>query len=190
MAVRYWGIEVSDDRCREILDGLSVPAFEGPDARQVVTAVQEVVGMTAESGSLDTKLDEFITGGTLTTSPPTTTHKSLKQDFFHAKSIDSLKPAFLVKPAIPQIVIYDDVMASFHEESPGGHASLVHSIDFNTRFIYLVDPNAQARRSPMYYSFDDFERGWRSFDQAAIILYPPNLFHVTRSLTTAMHLGD
>jgi hypothetical protein len=191
MAIRYWGIEVSEQECGTILEKLSVPAFEGPDARQIVKAVEQVIGMATEiePTALDTKLDDFISSGALTV-PATRTQESFSQEFFHARDLSSLRVAFRVSPHVPQIVIYDDVMASFHEESPGGHAALVHTLDFDTRFIYLVDPNAPARRgSPIYYTFDDFERGWRSFEQATVILYPSRLYKTVRSLVSMPNLG-
>ena len=186
MAVRYWDVEVSNDRCQEIIDHLPVPAFEGPDAKQVLKAVDEVIGVTAETevAMLEPRIEDFIDSGSFTTLAPRRIQPSLKQDFFHAKSIEVLKACFHITPAIPQIVIYDDIMANYNEESPGGHASLVHSLDFQSRFVYLIDPNVQARRSPVYLSFDDFTRGWKSFEQATIVLYPTSLYKTVRSLTT------
>jgi hypothetical protein len=192
MAIKYWGTEISDTDCAKILDDLSVPAFEGPNPRQIVKAIEQVMGMSGEiePAALDTKLDDFITTGTLTTVPTAREQRTFREDFFHARDLNSLKSTFQVEPQIPQIVIYDDVMASYHEESPGGHAALVHTLDLDTRFIYLIDPNAQARRgSPIYYTFDDFERGWKSFEQATVILYPTQLYKSVRSAVSASNLG-
>ena len=192
MAIRYWGTEISDSDCKRILDDVSVPAFEGPNPRQIVKVIEEVVGMSEEiePSSLDTKLDDFITTGTLTSAPAAHDQKTFKVDFFHARGLNSLESAFRIDPHIPQIVIYDDVMASYHEESPGGHAALVHTLDFDTRFIYLIDPNAQARRgSPIYYTFDDFERGWKSFEQSTVIIYPTQILKSVRSSVSASNLG-
>lgn len=192
MAIKYWGTEISDADCAKILDDLSVPAFEGPNPRQIVKTIEQVIGMSEEidPSALDTKLDDFITTGTLTTIPAARGQKTFREDFFHARDLKSLKSSFQVTPHVPQIVIYDHVMASYHEESPGGHAALVHTLDFDTRFIYLVDPNAQARRgTPIYYTFDDFERGWKSFEQATVIIYPTQLLKSVRSAVNTSDLG-
>lgn len=191
MAIKYWGVEVSERECAAILDELPVPAFEGPNARQIVRAIERVIGMVTEiePAALETKLDDFITTGTMTVSAAPS-QKPFRQDFFHAGDLSSLKGAFQVSSTVPQIVIYDDSMALYHEESPGGHAALVHTLDFETRFIYLVDPNAQARRgSPIYYTFDDFERGWKSFEQSTVILYPSHLYKTVRSVVSSSSLG-
>ena len=189
MAARYWGVQLSDSECGRILAELAVPAFRGPDAAQIVKAVEQVVGTSTEPSptSLETKLEDFLESGTITTP---STQISLRQDFFHARGIESLKPAFQVAKPIPQIVIYDDLMASYNVESPGGHASLVERLDFDAGFIYLIDPNAEKRKSPIYYTFDDFRRGWKSFEQATIILYPAGFYRTTRSITSSLALGD
>ena len=48
MAIKYWGIDVSEDECQRILGGLQVPAFQGADGGQVVKA--------AAPGGLVTKM--------------------------------------------------------------------------------------------------------------------------------------
>ncbi len=192
MAARYWGVELSNDRCDDILAQMNVPVFKGPDASQIVEAVEEVVGIAREdvSTSRETRLDDFITSGSITTTPTGGSHISLKQDFFHASRIESLKACFQVSRPIPQIVIYDDILASANEESPGGHASILHSLNFDSELVYLIDPNLQARKTPIYYTFDDFSRGWKSFEQATILLYPAGLYQTVRSLTSTKGLGE
>lgn len=186
MAVKYWGADVTADRCQEILDELAVPAFEGADGSQVVKAVESVLGEAAEGDedSLETKLDRFFieqkpveTKGTSAIGPA-----PLREEFFHAEGIDALKAAFVPKKPIPQIVIYDEVMAASHEESPGGHACVVQRIDPDTQLVYLIDPNLLMRRTPTYLTFDDFERGWRSFEQLTFLIYPSQLYQTVRTL--------
>jgi len=191
MAIKYWGTEVSEPDCDTILNGLSVPAFEGPNARQIVKSVEQVIGMSTEvePRSLDATLDDFVSSEGVTV-PAAQSRGSFRQELFHARDLGSLRAAFKVSRQIPQIVIYDDDMASYHEQSPGGHAALVHTLDFGTRFIYLVDPNQQARRgSPIYYTFDDFERGWRPFVQSTVIIYPSQLYTTVRSIVSVPNLG-
>ncbi len=192
MAIRYWGVPLSEDECQLLLSELSVPAFQGADAAQILKVVEKVVGVTTEPDldSLETKLDDFITLGAVTTAPSPRTAVSFKQEFFHARGLGSLKSAFGPPRPIPQIVLYDDLMAAYNDESPGGHASLVKEVDFDTQFIYLIDPNAQKRRSPTYYTFEDFERGWKCYEQATIILYPASSYLTARSVTTTLSLGD
>jgi len=193
MAMKYWGVEITTDRCQEILDKLSVPAFEGADGSQVVKAVENVLGEVTEGDedSLETKLDRFfIEQKPLETRGPSAAGPTpLKQEFFHAGGIDALKAAFVPKKPIPQIVIYDEVMAASHEESPGGHACVVQRIDPDTRLVYLIDPNLLMRRTPIYLSFDDFERGWRSFEQLTFLIYPSQLYQTVRALVTSRGLG-
>jgi hypothetical protein len=86
-------------------------------------------------------------------------------------------------------VIYDEVMASSHEESPGGHACIVQRVDFDTHLVYLIDPNLLMRRTPTYLTFDDFERGWRSFEQLTFLIYPSQLYQTARTLVTSRGLG-
>jgi len=193
MAVKYWGVEVTGDRCHEILDKLAVPAFEGADGSQVVKAVESVLGEITEGDddTLETKLDRFfIQQEPLVTKGPSATGPiPIKQEFFHAPGIDALKPAFTPSKPIPQIVIYDEVMATSHEESPGGHACIVQKVDFENHLVYFVDPNLLMRRTPTYLTFDDFERGWRSFEQLTFIIYPSQLYQTVRSVVTSRGLG-
>jgi hypothetical protein len=193
MALRYWGIDLSDEECERILGELQVPAFEGADAGQVVKAVEQVIGEASETDetSLEIKLDRFlIEEAAVTTAPPAVSSKvSVRQEFFHARGIDALRPAFMVSKPIPQLVIYDEVLATYHEESPGGHACIVQRLDFDAHFVYLIDPNVQARRTPTYYSFDDFERGWKAFENSTCIIYPSDLYRTVRSIVATSGLG-
>lgn len=192
MAVKYWGIDISDEECQRVLSQLQVPAFEGSDAGQVLETVELVIGEATEvdSISLEIKLDRFFAQeGTVTTTSSSSVRVPLKQEFFHAKDIASLRSGFMVTKPIPQIVIYDEVLATFHEESAGGHACIVQRLDLETRFVYLIDPNAQARRTPMPYAFEDFERGWKSFEQSTCIIYPSDIYRTARSLVATARLG-
>jgi len=192
MAVKFWGIDLSEDECQRILAELQVPTFSGADGGQVVRAVERVLGEVTETDetSLEMKLDRFFAEtGAVAESQSTSPKIRLKQDFFHAASIDSLKPAFNVVRPIPQIVIYDEVLATYNEESPGGHACIVQKLDSTARFVYVIDPNVQARRKPTYYSFEDFERGWGAFDQSTCMIFPPDLYHTVRSAVGTSRLG-
>jgi hypothetical protein len=192
MAVKYWGIELSVEESQRILNQLHVPAFEGADGGQVVKAVEQVIGeMTQlDESDLEIKLDRFLMEeGAVTSSPSRFDRMPIRQAFFHANGIESLKSAFAVSKPIPQIVIYDEVLATYHEESPGGHACIVQKVDFDARFVYLIDPNAQTRKSPTYFNFDDFERGWRSFEQATCLIYPSDLYQTVKSFVATSRLG-
>ncbi len=192
MAVKYWRIDLSNEDCHRILSQLAVPAFEGADAGQVVKAVEHVIGEATETNEddLGVKLDRFFTDeGAVTKVPLTSPRAPIKQEFFHARRVDTLRAALSVSKAIPQIVIYDEVLATYHEESPGGHACIVQKLDFDANLVYLIDPNIQARRTPTYYTFDDFERGWRAFEQATCIIYPRDLYHTVRSVVATSVLG-
>jgi len=132
---------------------------------------------------------DFITTGSITTPPSSKTTTPLEQQFFHANGLEALKTAFGPTKPVPQIVIYDDVLAAYNDEGSGGHAAIVSELNFETGFIYLVDPNPQRRRTASYFNFDDFRRGWNVFDQATIVLYPATFYQTTRSVTTALGLG-
>jgi hypothetical protein len=193
MAIRYWGVPLTDEECQDVLSRITVPAFTGADLRQVLDVVKQVLGEVSdrsdESG-LQMRVDDFVATGALTMPSSAKTKIPLKQEFFHAKSISSLKEAFKPAKPIPQIVIYDDFMAEYNEEGSAGHASIVEELNFDTEFVYLIDPKAQKRKKASYLSFDDFEKGWKVFEQTAIILYPATFYRTIRNLTSALGMGQ
>ncbi len=189
MAVRYWGVQLTDEECQDMLSRVNVPAFRGADLGQVLEVTKEILGETSglsdESG-LQMKVDDFVAKGTLTMPSSAKAKIPLKQELFHAKGIASLKEAFKPAKPIPQIVIYDDFMAEYNEEGSSGHASIVEELNFDTGFVYLIDPKAQKRKKASYLTFDDFEKGWKVFEQTTVMLYPASFYRTNRNVTSAL----
>ena len=193
MAVRYWGVQLTDEECRDVLSRINVPAFRGADLGQVLEVIKEVIGETSdvsnESG-LQMKVDDFVAKGALTTAPSVKAKIPLRQELFHAKGISSLREAFKLAKPIPQIVIYDDFMAEYNEEGSSGHATIIEELNLETKFVYLIDPKAQKRKTASYLSFDDFERGWKILEQTTIMIYPATFYRTNRNVTTALGIDQ